>query len=402
MRDEMSSRLRTLESVLERLDVGVASIGPEAVPGSGEWGVIRLGAVTSGRFDSTKAKRLPSTVAPRPELEIHRGDVLVVRVNGSRDLVGSVCMVDQAPSRLMLSDLIMRLVPASDVIDPRFLGMALSVPSVRDQIVLRLRGTSGQFQLPQSEIKSVRLPCPSLREQRRIADAIDAVSAQERAIEASIRKLEDLGSAVMAELADVDCGTFEEILAFGPQNGVYKPGSTYGLVGTPIVRIDSFKGGPSDLTRNLLRVSLGKGEADRYGLAAGDILINRVNTPELVGKSTAVGNLMEPTVFESNMMRCKLRANRAMSAFVETWLGSPMVKKYFRTRAKSAISQASINGDDVRSCPFPKLDVSEQRAFLWRLSAVRDQQLTDREELVKLRKLKMGIMDDLLGGFSAT
>lgn len=253
--------------------------------------------------------------------------------------------------------------------------------------------------LPQDKFAEHLVAYPVERnEQQWIVDAIDAVSAEECAVEASIVKLQEFDAAVMEEIADAECGTFEEILSFGPQNGIYKPGSAYGLVGTPIVRIDSFKGGPSDLTRNLLRVSLAKGEMERYGITMGDVLINRVNTPELVGKSTAVGDLIEPTVFESNMMRCKLRTNRATPAFVETWLGSPTVKRYFRTRAKSAISQASINGDDVRNCPFPKLEVPEQEAFLRRLSAVRDQQLTDREELVKLRKLKTGIMDDLLGG----
>ena len=72
------------------------------------------------------------------------------------------------------------------------------------------------------------------------------------------------------------------------------------------------------------------------------------------------------------------------------------MKAHFRARAKSAISQASINGGDVRSCPFPKLGVAGQLEFLGRLAAVRDQQRFEKDELAKLRKLKQGIMDDLL------
>lgn len=62
MRDglpSMKTATIPLEAALERLEVGVASVGPEEVPSHGEWGVIRLGAVTSGQFDSAKAKRLP-------------------------------------------------------------------------------------------------------------------------------------------------------------------------------------------------------------------------------------------------------------------------------------------------------------------------------------------------------
>ena len=78
-----------LAEILDRLEVGIASIGPETPPGNQEWGVIRLGAVTSGKFIPSQAKRLPDSVAARPSLEIGQGDVLLVRVNGSPDLVGS-------------------------------------------------------------------------------------------------------------------------------------------------------------------------------------------------------------------------------------------------------------------------------------------------------------------------
>ncbi|MFD5063640.1 MULTISPECIES: restriction endonuclease subunit S [unclassified Streptomyces] len=292
--------------------------------------------------------------------------------------------------------------PNLAIVNPTYLASFLAKAYHSPGIWRYQQQTTGLVNLRFKDYLEQPLVLPPLHEQRRIVEAIDAVSEQERAIKASIAKLEALSAGVMAELSDVECGTFEEVLEYGPQNGIYKPGSSYGIEGTPIVRIDSFRGGPSDFSGNLLRVSLSKGEVDRYGLVEGDILINRVNTPELVGKSTAVGDLMESTVFESNMMRCRLRADRAVSAFVETWLGGPTVKTHFRARAKSAISQASINSGDVRSCPFPKVDISRQLEFLERLSAVREQQQIERVELVKLGKIKQGIVDDLLGSYVRT
>ncbi len=98
------------------------------------------------------------------------------------------------------------------------------------------------------------------------------------------------------------------------------------------------------------------------------------------------------------MMRCKVRADRAAPTFVELWLGSVLPKRHFRVRAKSAISQASINGDDVRDCPFPRIEVREQRAILERLGVVTAQQRLEEAELAKLRELKRGLVDDLLSG----
>lgn len=161
------SPMTPLRELLDRLEVGVPSMGPEGVPNPGEWGVMRLGAVTSGNFDAQKIKRVLSQARVRPELEISRGDVLMVRVNGSARLVGSVCVVDEAPRRIMLSDLVMRLVADARVLDPAYLGAVLVAPHVRRQIVSKFRGTSGQFQLPQEELKSVEIPLPSLVRQKK-------------------------------------------------------------------------------------------------------------------------------------------------------------------------------------------------------------------------------------------
>ncbi|MFF9867946.1 restriction endonuclease subunit S [Streptomyces sp. NPDC013953] len=289
--------------------------------------------------------------------------------------------------------------PNLEIIDPDFLAQFLVKVYRSPEIWRYQQQTTGLVNLKFRDYLEQPLLLPPLDEQRRIVELIDAVTAQERAIVRSIAKLEQLGKGMAAgQLAGVELGRFEEFIEYGPQNGIYKSASSYGVEGVPIVRIDSFRGGPSDFTRNLLRVSLSAPEAASYGLAVGDIVINRVNTPELVGKSTAVRELAEPTVFESNMMRCKVRADRAVPMFVEMWLGSVLPKRHFRVRAKSAISQASINGDDVRDCPFPRIEVREQRAILERLAAVTTQQRLEEAELAKLRDLKQGLVDDLLSG----
>ncbi|WP_308406817.1 hypothetical protein [Streptomyces sudanensis] len=288
-----------------------------------------------------------------------------------------------------------------EIVDPDFLVQVLVKVYRSPEIWRYQQQTTGLVNLKFRDYLEQPVLIPPLNEQRRIVEVINAMAAQERAIMRSIAKLDQVREGVTAaQLVGVELTRFEDVIEYGPQNGIYKQASSYGIDGTPIVRIDSFRGGPSDFTRNLLRVSLTAPEISSYGLAVGDIVINRVNTPELVGKSTSVRELTEPTVFESNMMRCKVRADRAVPSFVEMWLGSALPKKHFRVRAKSAISQASINGDDVRDCPFPCIEVREQRAILDRLAAVTVQQRVEEAELVKLRNTKQGLVDDLLSGRS--
>ncbi len=380
---------RSLADVTEVLRRGVAP----AYVDSSTVRVIGQRCVQWGGFRAEAARPHDSALLNR-SLIVKPGDVLLNSTGAGT--IGRSCIFD-TDDVFAVDSHVTLLRAKRELIEPRWLDLVLRSPW--GQIYLESHcfiGSTNQVELSGRQLARTTIPVPPLREQQRVVGAVDAVAAQERVAEALIAKLDMIEAGLMAELSVVECDSFEQALDFGPQNGIYKPSSSYGLEGTPIVRINSFDGGPSDFTCNLARVSLTKAELDRYQLSVGDVIINRVNSLELVGKSTTVGALMESTVFESNMMRCKVAADRALTAFVEVWLSSQTVKRYFRARAKSAISQASINGSDIRACPFPKLEIVDQRKFLRRLSAVRDQRMSESSELAKLGDIKRGVINELL------
>lgn len=379
-------------------DVGDVRMGKQLSPASreaaGQFPYLRVANVHDGRIDFSDVKTMGFSPAERDLFGLRSGDILLNEGQENLRMVGRSAVYYGDPGSFCFQNTLIRFRPGLEVL-PEY-AQAVFVQWRLQGVFAGIAEKTSISHLGGSRFGSLLFPGRGLREQRRIVEILDAFSVQERAIKMSIAKVDMVKIGLMAELATVECGTFADVLDYGPQNGLYKPASSYGLEGVPIVRIDSFKGGLSDLTRNLLRVSLAKGEIERYRLTAGDILINRVNTPELVGKSTTVGELVETTVFESNMMRCKVRVDQALPAFVETWLGSPQVKAHFRERAKSAISQASINGSDVRDCPFPRLGIPEQLNFLNQLAAVGDPRKFEKSELEKLCEIKLGIADELL------
>ncbi|MFK0123104.1 restriction endonuclease subunit S [Streptomyces nigra] len=332
---------------------------------------------------------------------LNPGDLLLEASGGGPGTpVGRVALHNVQSDELdyICSNFFRVLRPNMDLVHPEYLTHLL-VAAYRSPSIWRYQQqTTGLVNLKLGDYLRQSLWIPPIHEQARIVEIVAAFDEAEQRAEASIAKFEALRSGLIEELAELECGKFGDVLNQGPQNGIYKPASSYGLQGTPIVRIDSFSRGKSDFTRGLLRVSVNGGEIARYGLDVGDIIINRVNTVDLVGKSTSVRRLIESTIFESNMMRCKLHRSLADPVFTEVWLESSTVRRHFLTRAKSAISQASINGDDVRNCPFPKMDVPGQLAFLERLDAVEGQRLVENAELAKLRRLKQGLVDDLLTG----
>lgn len=133
-----------------------------------EWGVLKLGAVSTGRFVADH-KALPVGVEPRGTLEVRPGDVLFSRKNTS-ELVAAVVFVDEIRPRLMLPDLLFRLVPDLRRIEPRYLAGCLMHPGKRDQVQALAAGSSGSMPgVSKAKLRTIGIPVPSLVQQRRFS-----------------------------------------------------------------------------------------------------------------------------------------------------------------------------------------------------------------------------------------
>lgn len=117
----------TVGDVLEGIDAGWSPECVDSPPLGKQWGVLKVSAVSSGGFLPVESKTLPPGLSPRPDLEVHDGDVLCVRANGVAELVGRVALVEATPPRLMLSDKTLRLRPGPRV-DPIFLTASMGSP----------------------------------------------------------------------------------------------------------------------------------------------------------------------------------------------------------------------------------------------------------------------------------
>lgn len=136
-----------------------------------EWGVLKLGAVSFGRFDSSENKALPTELHPLPALEVKRGDWLISRANISR-LVGACALIDgDVPHRLMLCDKIFRAIwQEQSPVLPEFLDEVMKLAPVRHQIEAALTGTSPTMKnISKPALLALRLPLPPLDEQERMA-----------------------------------------------------------------------------------------------------------------------------------------------------------------------------------------------------------------------------------------
>ena len=171
-------------------------------PSLDEWGVLKLNAVSQGRFDDAAANALPADVDPVADLEIHEGDFLIMR-SSIPSLVGDACFVEVTRRRLMLCDLIYRLALRTDLIDGRLLGYYLTLPVGRGQIESDARGTSASMvKISQEDIRDWLVPLHRIDEQRRIVGAVAPETAKLDAVrdatEQTIALLKERRAALIA------------------------------------------------------------------------------------------------------------------------------------------------------------------------------------------------------------
>jgi type I restriction enzyme S subunit len=177
-------------------------------------------------------------------------------------------------------------------------------------IVLQWVRATTADNFPIDKLRALKIPLPPLNEQRRIVAILDAGDALRVKRRAAVTKLDTLAQSIFIKMfgdpaMNPKCFPvmgLGSMIAEGPQNGLYKPSSAYGQ-GVPILRIDAFYDGRITDLGALKRLVVSEDEREIYGLHEGDIVINRVNSREYLGKSTIIPALPEAVVFESNMMR---------------------------------------------------------------------------------------------------
>lgn len=149
-----------------------------------EWGVLKLGAITTGTFREESHKALPEELSPRLEYTVRSSDVLIARASGSPSLVGKACYVRKITRNLMISDKHYRIKLVRSTFDPEFFVYLINSQQSRMQIEMRLSSADGMARnIGQDVIKNIWCAIPSHSEQ---LDIMRRVDVSEKAIRKAV------------------------------------------------------------------------------------------------------------------------------------------------------------------------------------------------------------------------
>jgi type I restriction enzyme S subunit len=135
--------------------------------------VLRIPNIDNGRINIDDLKFGPLSAREADDLRLQLGDILMVRSNGSLNLVGRPALVEAHAFGYCYAGYLVRVRTSASHFDARYLVLALSTAHVRYQIEFPIRTTVGLKNVNATELSALTIPLPPLAEQHRIVAKLD-------------------------------------------------------------------------------------------------------------------------------------------------------------------------------------------------------------------------------------
>ena len=131
----------------------------------------------------------------------------------------------------------------------------------------------------------------------------------------------------------------------------------------PYLRMNNITyGGELDLTETKT-IDIPDDELDKCSVHRGDLLFNRTNSKELVGK-TCVYNRDEMMVLAGFVVRVRLN-NKALPEFLSAFMNTDFSKQMLLGMCKAAIGQANINAQELQNIGVYIPPIKIQQDFVY-------------------------------------
>lgn len=163
----------------------------------------------------------------------------------------------------------------------------------------------------------------------------------------------------------------------------------------PYLRMNNITyGGELDLS-DIKRIDIPDNELEKCTVKRGDILFNRTNSKELVGK-TCVYNRDEMMILAGFVIRVRV-TDRILPEFLSAFLNSDFSKKMLLAMSKTAIGQANINAQELQNIGLYLPPIELQERFVRFKEQVDKSKFAVKQSLEKLEILKKSLMQEYFG-----
>ncbi len=230
--------------------------------------------------------------------------------------------------------------------------------------------------LTQVALVNIPIPVPPLSTQSRIVSELDLLQSLIDKQKAQLKELDNLAQAIFYDMFGdpVENEKGWKVIKLGDEcidmkYGTSRPACKNGKY--PYLRMCNISyDGYLDLN-NLKTIDIPEDEVEKCSVNYGDILFNRTNSIELIGK-TCMFDLKTSMVIAGYIIRVRLSDNLEPK-FIAKLFNMPSMKKTLRAMAKGAVNQVNINSKELASIVIPNPPLSLQQSFAQKIKALERQ-----------------------------
>ncbi|HMM76014.1 MAG TPA: restriction endonuclease subunit S [Gammaproteobacteria bacterium] len=294
---------------------------------------------------------------------------------------GAIAVATEAEQGMIGSHRFLTCVADSTKADARFLSYWFTHTEGREQLLRASPGGAGRNRtLGVEKLAEIHVPLPPLDEQSRIVARIEELASK-------VEEARCLRSLASTELSSAFAATRRALFGEAPtrnwiplgthvaeiENG--KSPATEGRVAEPyewaVLKVGAVSFGSFDERENKALPPSFK-PLERYEVRAGDFLMSRANTPELVGACAIVRETRPRLMLSDKIFRFKFQAGSSLSPeYLDHVLKSPALRRQIVSGATgTSPTMKNISKEKVRALLIPNTLPSEQKRIVAKLDAL--------------------------------
>ena len=162
--------------------------------------VLRIPNVSNGEITIENLKYTNLSEKERNDLSLEENDILIVRSNGSRELVGKTALIKKEFIGFCYAGYLIRLRYNSTLINANYLWLVSKSPFFRAMIETPLRTTVGINNINTVEISLLRVPLPPLHEQEQIVAKLEELMEFCDGLEQSIKESQEYNEMLLQQV----------------------------------------------------------------------------------------------------------------------------------------------------------------------------------------------------------
>ena len=324
--------------------------------------IIRIANVQKGYIEDNAPVFYPLYCNGIEKYMLEEGDLLM-SLTGN---VGRVALLQAEMLPAALNQRVACLRLKSDRLTKGYLFHILNSDFFEQQCIQTSNGVA-QKNMSTEWLKEYQIPLYSRNEQLKITDTLDRLRCIIDSRTNEISMLDDLIKSRFVELFGDPIMNPKgwEVVTIGDittevRYGTSKPAVEGGKY--PYLRMNNLTiDGHLDLTE-LKYIDIPDDEIEKCVVRKGDILFNRTNSIELVGK-TAVFDFPDDMVIAGYIIRVRLNT-KMLPEVLSQYMNLEAIKDILRSMAKGAVNQANINAQELQSIRVYVPDIELQKQFV--------------------------------------